>query len=179
VTRSAWLVVSLVVLMVAALAGSAWRITTLQRQLAEREVSSAHAASDSARRVVDTIEVQVVKAGQVLTRTIHDVRVDTLMLAPVTHEDTLTAVRQLGALAIKHDSLQRKCSAFEVTCDEFRLAAAHRDTAQQHEITTLRDAAQHTQPGRMRAAWERIDQWVALGGGICLGAVLSGHRCLP
>lgn len=169
----------LVLTLLAGIAFTAALDQSLKRQLAAVRVDSAHHASEIARAKVETVTVKLAAAKTALDRALPTVRVDTLMLAPVTHTDTVTAVGQLGALSQKHSELQAKCSAFEITCDEFRLAAQHRDSSQQHEIAVLRDDAKRAQPGRLRRTWESVDQWVYLAGGICIGAALSGHRCLP
>jgi hypothetical protein len=169
----------LLVAMTTALAVTTARLLNRTGELDRARIDAAAQRVATAQAKVETVTVKLHAARDTLTRTIHTVRVETLTVAPITRADTVRALGEFKALVVQHDSLQRKCSAFEITCEEYRLSAEQRDSARQHEIAVLRDVAKHAQPGRLRRTWESVDQWVFLGGGICIGAALAGHSCLP
>ena len=110
-------------LLVASLAVTQVRLTNAQRQLTAASLAPAHQASVAAAAKVETVTVKLQAAAAKLDATIPRVKVETLMVAPVTHDDTTHAVQQFGALAIEHDRLQRDCSGFKLTCAEFRVSA--------------------------------------------------------
>jgi hypothetical protein len=178
-TRLATIAVGgLLVALVTALALTERQLIDARRTIAETRVDSAHHESEIAKARVETVTVKLDMVRDRVIR-VPVVQVETLTVDPVTHADTARALAEFKALAVTHDSLQRSCNALVITCDEFRLAATHRDSAQSHEIAVLRDAAKAARPGRWKAAWEKVDQWVYLGGGICIGVAITGHSCLP
>lgn len=154
---------------VALLGIQSWRAATLERKLAAAELAPARAASVSAKQKVETVTVQLAAAERVVTRTLSTVRVDTLVLRPQTAQDTARAVAQLPALAIAHDSLQRSCSAFVVSCGEYRTAAENRFRADSAYRAQLEAALRGAAPSRLGAVWSRIKMPLAFAGGLYLG----------
>lgn len=109
--------------------GFLWRVSSLQRELDVVRLAPAKVKVIEATARVETVTVQLAAAERVVTRTLTQVRTDTLMLHPQTAQDTAKALVQLPALAIAHDSLQKACGAFVMTCTEFRAAAEKRFAA--------------------------------------------------
>lgn len=155
------LVLACVVSFTGAYAWQTHKVRQLEDQMALSN-DSLHAALVKRTRVVaDTIAVQLAAAGHVIYRTIEKVRVDTLMLHPMTPAETVLAVGQLPALAIQHDSLQRQCSAFVSKCDEFRKATLVERGATDARIAGLeRIAAQ-----KRRRTWVGAPDLVGGAGG--------------
>lgn len=153
------------------LAVQTWRLETTRRDLAAARLAPQQKAVVVAQARVETVTVRLQAAERVVTRTLSQVRVDTLLLDPRTPADTTRAVAQLRPLAIAHDSLQRACSAFAVSCDEYRTASEQRDTAQRIRIAGLESALAHQQRSRLGAVWEKIDGPLLFG----LGAVFGSH----
>lgn len=113
-----------------ALAGvQTYRVITLGDALTAAQLAPEKAATLAAAARVETVTVRLAAAERVVTRTINSIRIDTLMIHPQTAQDTATALVQLPALAVAHDSLQRTCSAFVVSCADYRLAAERRFAA--------------------------------------------------
>lgn len=163
-------VVAIAFFAVVALLGiQSWRTATLERKLAAALLAPARAATDSTKRKVDTVRVQLAAAERVVTRTLTKVRVDTLELSPKTAKDTARAVAQLPALAIAHDSLQRSCSAFVVSCGEYRTAAENRFRADSTYRVGLEAALRGAAPSRLGAVWNRVKLPLAFAGGLYLG----------
>lgn len=114
-------------LVVATLLGvQTWRVKASRRDAAEAAVAPAKQQAKLAAAKVETVTVHLAAAERVVTRTLMQVRTDTLMLRPQTAHDTATALAEFPALAIAHDSLQRSCRAFVVSCGEYRAAAEQR-----------------------------------------------------
>jgi hypothetical protein len=103
-----------------------WRVSAGKHDAVEAAVAPAKEQAAIAAAKVETVTVQLAGAERVVTRVLTQVRTDTLMLRPQSREDTATALAQLPALAAAHDSLQRSCSAFVVTCGEYRVSAENR-----------------------------------------------------
>ena len=169
-TKVLWLALAGLLLVVVPVGVQTWRLETVRRALARAELAPATAAAESARVRVETVTVKLAAAQSVVTRVLTRVRVDTLLVAPRTAAETTTAVRQLGSLAIAHDSLQRACSALQVTCEEYRVAAALRDSAQARQIQGLEAAMTARQPNRLRAIWEKLDGPVLFVAGALVGS---------
>lgn len=113
-----------------------WRVRAAQHDAIEAAVAPAKAQAALARAKVETVTVHLAAAERVVTTVIRAVRTDTLVLHPQSRQDTATALAQLPALAAAHDSLQRSCSAFVVSCGEYRTAAERRFAADSSVITT-------------------------------------------
>jgi hypothetical protein len=126
-TPRAWIIAAVALALL--IGGGLWRVSSLQRQLAVAKLAPAKVKTIEAAAKVETLTVQLAAAERVVTRTLTQVRTDTLMLHPQTAQDTATALVQLPALAVAHDSLQKACSAFVMTCSEFRAAAEKRFAA--------------------------------------------------
>jgi Tfp pilus assembly protein PilX len=163
-------VVTAAFLVVCGLLGVAtWQLVGRDRRIRALELAPQKAAAAAAQAKVETVTVQLQAAERVVTRTLTQVRTDTLMLRPVTAQDTLTALVQLPALAQAHDSLQHACSAFVVRCDEYRAAAEKRDTARLVVIAGLERQLHAAEPGRLEAIWGRVKLPLAFAGGLYVG----------
>jgi hypothetical protein len=158
----AWLAVLLL------LGVQTWRIKNAQHAAIEAAVAPAKEAAALAKAKVETVTVQLAGAERVVTREITRVRTDTLMLRPQTRQDTATALAQLPVLAAAHDSLQRSCSAFVVSCRDYRLAAETRFRADSGVIAK-QDALLKDRPPKRY--WH-----VGITGGY--GAMLNSSRVL-
>jgi hypothetical protein len=170
-TRARWAVTAAVVaLFLVPVAVQTWRLESTRRALAAAQLAPQKQAVAVAQAKVETVTVHLQAAERVVTRTLAQVRVDTLMLAPTTPAETTQAVAQLRPLAIAHDSLQRACSAFVVSCGEYRAASEQRDTAQRIRIAGLEAALAHEQPSRMGKVWEKIDGPLLFGLGVAIGS---------
>jgi hypothetical protein len=173
-TRTGWAVTigAVMTLFLASLAVQTWRLETTRRALAAAQLTPQKRAVAVAQAKVETVTVRLEAAERVVTRTLTQVRVDTLMLAPTTPAETTQAVAQLRPLAIAHDSLQRACSAFVVSCSEYRAASDARDTAQRIRIAGLEAALAHEQPSRLGKVWEKIDGPLLFGLGALAGSYI-------
>lgn len=148
----------------------AWRTTTLERENAQLKLAPMVQGVLVAQAKVETVTKVLAAAEKRVTRTITSVRVDTLLLHPTTAADTATALREFPALAIAHDSLQRSCSAFVLTCDQFRAASEQRDTAQRELIAGLQTALKGARPSRIGAIWSKVKMPLAFAGGLYIGS---------
>lgn len=154
---------------VALLGLQTWRTTTLERKLAAAQLAPAKVVTIEAAAKVETVTVQLAAAERVVTRTINSVRIDTLLIHPTTAQDTARAVAQLPALASAHDSLQRSCSAFVVSCGEYRTAAEKRFVADSAYRAQLEAALRGAAPSRLGAIWRKVSLPLAFAGGLYLG----------
>lgn len=125
-----------------------WRMRAAQHDTVEAAVAPAKAVAAEAKAKVETLTVRLAGAERVVTKVIHDVRTDTLVLRPQTHEDTVRALAQLPTLAAAHDSLQRSCSTFVVTCGEYRASAENRFAADANVISTQQALLRDRPPKR-------------------------------
>lgn len=133
-------------LALAAFAGvQTWRVSAAQHDATEAAVAPAKEQAAIAAAKVETVTVQLAGAERIVTRVLTQVRTDTLMLRPQSAQDTATALAQLPALAEAHASLQRSCSAFVVTCGEYRVASENRFRADSLVIVK-QDALLHDRP---------------------------------
>jgi hypothetical protein len=156
-------------LVLAALLGvQTWRVKAAQHDTVEAAVAPAKEQAVIAAARVETVTVQLAGAERVVTRVLTQVRTDTLMLTPQSAQDTAVALAQLPALAEAHASLQRSCSAFVVTCGEYRVSAENRFRADSLVIVK-QDALLHDRPPKRY--WH-----VGITGGY--GALLNGGRVL-
>ncbi len=170
-TRAPWAVAgAAIALLVVPLGVQTWRLETARRALTAARLAPQQRAVEAAQARVETVTVKLAAAERVVTRTIQAVRIDTLMVAPETAADTARAVAQLPALAIAHDSLQRACSAFVLTCTEFRAATAAKDSATSARISGLEAALAHEQPSRIKAVWEKVDGPLLFVAGVVAGS---------
>jgi hypothetical protein len=171
-TRTGWTVAigAVVVLAIVPLGVQTWRLETTQRALVAAQMTAQKQAVAAAQAKVETVTVRLQAAERVVTRTLTQVRVDTLMVTPTTPAETTQAVAQLRPLAIAHDSLQRACSAYVVSCSEYRKASEARDTAQTVRIAGLEAALAHQQPGRIKEVWEKVDGPIMFGVGLLIGS---------
>lgn len=109
----------------------------LVTRLAVAEDAAQKKAVERARIVSDTILVHLAANEKLVTKTIERVRVETLMVHPITHADTLRAVAQLPTLAIEHATLQRECKDLRNTCAAFRASALLERTEASKRIAGL------------------------------------------
>lgn len=171
-TRTGWAIVLAAVLLLCVLpvGVQTWRLETTRDALAAAQLTPQQTAVAIAQARVETVTVRLQAAERVVTRTLTEVRVDTLLLDPRTPAETTRAVAQLRPLAVAHDSLQRACSALVVSCGEYRAASEQRDTAQRIQIAGLQAALKRQQPSRLGAVWEKIDGPLMFGLGLLAGS---------
>lgn len=150
-----------------------WRLASREHELDALKLAPAKAAAAIAQAKVETVTVRLAAAESVVTREITRVRTDTLVLRPQSRQDTVIALTQLPALAAAHDSLKASCSAFVVSCTDFRTAAEQRDTARLVVIAGLEAQLRANTPGRLEAAWNKIKLPLAFGLGLYAG--LQAH----
>jgi hypothetical protein len=163
-------VLGLVALCLLTIAAGAWKLTTVTRERDALRLAPQKTATITAAARVETVTVRLAGAERVVLRELTRVRTDTLMLAPRTREDTVTALVQLPVLAAAHDSLQRSCSAFVVSCGEYRVAAEQRFAADSVYRVGLEAALRGAAPSRLGAVWNRIKLPLAFAGGLYLGS---------
>jgi hypothetical protein len=146
-----------------------WQLAVAQRKIAALQQAPQKAATITAAARVETVTVALAGAERVVTRVLTQVRTDTLMLAPQTAQDTATALVQFPALAAAHDSLQRSCSAFVVSCRDYRQAAEARFAADSVYRVGLEAALRNARPSRLGAVWNKVKLPLAFAGGLYLG----------
>jgi lipoprotein NlpI len=149
---------------------SEWRLVSRDRTIRALELAPQKAAAAAAQAKVDTVTVRLAAAERVVTHVLTQVLTDTLVLRPLTRQDTATALAQLPTLAAAHDSLQAACSAFVVSCGEFRVAAEQRDTARLAVIAGLERQLHAAEPGRLETIYNRVKLPLAFAGGLYLGS---------
>jgi hypothetical protein len=146
-----------------------WRLVGAQRRVQALELAPAKVRTVAAAAKVETVTVRLAAAERVVVQELTRVRTDTLMLAPRTAQDTATALVQLPVLAAAHDSLQRSCSAFVVSCRDYRQAAEQRFAADSVYRAGLEAALRGAAPSRLGAVWNKVKLPLAFAGGLYLG----------
>jgi hypothetical protein len=152
------------------IAAQTWRLVGAERRVQALELAPHKAATVVAAAKVETVTVRLAGAERVVLRELTRVRTDTLMLAPKTAQDTATALVQLPVLAAAHDSLQRSCSAFVVSCRDYRHAAEQRFAADSVYRVGLEAALRGAAPSRLGAVWNKVKLPLAFGVGLYLGS---------
>jgi hypothetical protein len=147
-----------------------WRLVGAERRVHALELAPQKQATVVAAAKVETVTVRLAGAERVVLRELTRVRTDTLMLAPWTTQDTATALVQLPVLAAAHDSLQRSCSAFVVSCRDYRQAAEQRFAADSVYRVGLEAALRGAAPSRLGAVWNTVKLPLAFGVGLYLGS---------
>jgi hypothetical protein len=145
-----------------------WRLVGAERRVQALELAPAKVRTMVAAAKVETVTVRLATAERVVVRELTRVRTDTLMLAPRTAQDTATALVQLPILAAAHDSLQRSCSVFVVSCRDYRAAAEQRFAADSVYRVGLEAALRGAAPSRLGAVWNRVKLPLAFAGGFYL-----------
>lgn len=150
-----------------------WKLTSRDHELDALRLAPARAAAAAAQAKVETVTVRLAAAERVIVRELTRVRTDTLVLRPQTRQDTATALTQLPALAAAHDSLKASCSAFVVSCADFRTAAESRDTARLVVIAGLEAQLKAAQPSGLAVVWQKVKLPLAFAAGLYAG--LQAH----
>lgn len=111
---------------VAVLGGEAFYVVKLLHDLDVAKLAPAKIATIQAAARVDTVKVELAAKRDTVLKVLKAWKTDTLMLHPVTPEDTAKAVAQLPQIVAKGDLMEKSCSAFVISCDKFREAAINK-----------------------------------------------------
>ena len=137
---------ALVAVLALAVGIQTWRVHAHQNDAVEAAVAPAKAQAVSAAAKVETVTVALAAERVVVTRTIHDTTtVPANVLHPVTPADTASAVAALPIVKAERDSIARSCSAYVVSCDDYRHSAENRFRADAAVIST-QDALLKSRP---------------------------------
>ena len=145
------------------------RTVSLERKLTAAQLAPAKQAVAIAQARVETVTVRLAAAERIVTRVLRQVRTDTLMLRPQTAQDTAKALAELPVLAAAHDSLKASCSAFVVSCADYRTTAEARFTADSVYRVGLEAALRGAAPSRLGAVWSKTKVPIALAAGLYVG----------
>lgn len=156
-----------------------WKLARAERRIQTLELAPAKQATVTAAARVETVTVRLAAARDTLVRVLHDTawRTTIVTAPPVTHEDTVRSIVQLPAVVAKYDTLERRCSAYVVSCDQFRAAATAQRAADSTYIGKLEADLHRQTPGGLRGAWRAIEKPALFLAGACLGARVAGGRC--